>query len=201
MKILLIEDHKMLATCLKESIEKDTSIKIDILDDIRNIFILIKFLEYDLIIIDINLTGLTKEENGIDLSERLLDEFNDLKIVILTGYNLKYYQERAKRIGCYGFISKEEETKSLINKLYKIVNNNEKIFPLIRQKSSSLSKDEIEIIKLYSSGMTREEVANERHVSLRTLAVELNRIYLKLEVKNYQQMTDTARKLGYIDSF
>lgn len=201
MKILLIEDHKMLATCLKESIEKDTSIKIDILDDIRNIFILIKFLEYDLIIIDINLTGLTKEENGIDLSKRLLDEFNDLKIVILTGYNLKYYQERAKRIGCYGFISKEEETKSLINKLYKIVNNNEKIFPLIRQKSSSLSKDEIEIIKLYSSGMTREEVANERHVSLRTLAVELNRIYLKLEVKNYQQMTDTARKLGYIDSF
>ena len=201
MKILLIEDHKMLATCLKESIEKDTSIKIDILDDIRNIFILIKFLEYDLIIIDINLTGLTKEENGIDLSERLLDEFNDLKIVILTGYNLKYYQERAKRIGCYGFISKEEETKSLINKLYKIVNNNEKIFPLIRQKSSSLSKDEIEIIKLYSSGMTREEVANERHVSLRTLAVELNRIYLKLEVKNYQQMTDTARKLGHIDSF
>ena len=113
MKILLIEDHKMLATCLKESIEKDTSIKIDILDDIRNIFILIKFLEYDLIIIDINLTGLTKEENGIDLSKRLLDEFNDLKIVILTGYNLKYYQERAKRIGCYGFISKEEETKSL----------------------------------------------------------------------------------------
>lgn len=114
---------------------------------------------------------------------------------------MKYYQDIAKEIGCYGFISKEEETESLLNKLYLILEEGEKIFPEAKQKEVDLSPTEIEIVKLYSSGLSRKEVAKKTYMSLRSLAVSLNRIYQKLDVQNYQQMSDKARKLGYINSF
>lgn len=201
MKILLIEDHKMLATSLKESLEKSKDVNVDILEDLENIDKTISVNDYDIIIIDINLNGITKKENGLNLSKRLLEKFKDIKIIILTGYNLKYYQDIAKEIGCYGFISKEEGTESLLSKLYLISEEGEKIFPEVERKEEDLSPSEIEIVKLYSSGLSRKEVAEKTFMSLRSLAVSLNRIYQKLDVKNYQQMSDKARELGYIDSF
>ena len=201
MKILLIEDHKMLATSLKDSIRNEENIQVDILDDMNNINTIIRFGDYDLVIVDINLNGLTNKQHGLELSQRLIEEFKNIKILILTGYNLKYYQGVAKQIGCYGFISKEEDTKSLIKKIKLIVNDDEKVFPKYKQKIEELTTSEIEIVKFYSSGMTRNEVAAKTYMSLRSLAVSLNRIYKKLDVKNYQELTDKAREIGYIDSF
>lgn len=201
MKILLVEDHKMVATSLKESLEKNKDVNVDILENLENVYKTISINNYDIIMIDINLNGMKKKENGLNLSKRLLENFKDIKIIILTGYNLKYYQDIAKEIGCYGFISKEEETESLLNKLYRILEEGEKIFPEEKQKEVDLSPTEIEIVKLYSSGLSRKEVAKKTYMSLRSLAVSLNRIYQKLDVQNYQQMSDKARKLGYINSF
>lgn len=201
MKILLIEDHKLLADSLKDSLAKTKGFEVLVLKDIRALDYTLKKEEFDVVLMDINLKGLTKEEQGLEISERLIKEYPGIKIVILTGYNLKYYQDLAKSIGCYGFISKEVDTQVLIKKLEVIVDNDKKVFPISYSKIEELSPNEINIIRLYSSGLTREDVAKECFISLRSLAVSLNRIYRKLDVKNYQEMTKKARELGYIDSF
>ena len=201
MKILLIEDHKMLASSLKDSMEREENVEVDILENIDNLYEVINRGKYSIILIDINLTGLIKNTNGLEISEDLIKKFPDLKIVILTGYNLKYYQDIAKDIGCYGFISKEEETKVLINNLRKILEQNKKIFPEEKIEIEKLTDTEIKILQLYSGGMTREKVASECFISVRSLAVNLNKIYKKLNVKNYQEMSKRAMELGYIDNF
>ncbi|MDY2795139.1 MAG: response regulator transcription factor [Peptostreptococcus porci] len=201
MKILLIEDHKLLADSLKDSLAKTKGFEVLVLKDIRELDYTLRKEEFDVVLMDINLKGLTKKEQGLEISERLIKEYPGIKIVILTGYNLKYYQDLAKSIGCYGFISKEVDTQVLIKKLEVIVDNDKKVFPISYSKIEELSPNEINIIQLYSSGLTREDVAKECFISLRSLAVSLNRIYRKLDVKNYQEMTKKARELGYIDSF
>lgn len=201
MKILLIEDHKMLADSLKDSLEKTKGIEVLVLQNVSELDLIIKAENFDLILMDINLKGLTKKEQGLEISEMLIKKYPGIKIVILTGYNLKYYQDLAKSIGCYGFISKEVDTKTLIKTLEKIVIKGEKVFPRRNNAIEELTPNEIKIIQLYSSGMTREAVAKECFMSLRSLAVSLNRIYRKLGVQNYQEMTNKVRELGYIDSF
>ena len=106
MKILLIEDHKMVATSLKMSLETDESISVDIVNNVRNLSINESVLYYDLLLIDINLTGIEGTINGLDVAEEMINKYKDLKIVILTAYKLDFYIKRAKRIGCKGFISK-----------------------------------------------------------------------------------------------
>ncbi|HGD5599514.1 TPA: response regulator [Streptococcus agalactiae] len=201
MKILLIEDHKMVATSLKMSLETDESISVDIVNNVRDLCINESVLNYDLLLIDINLTGIEGTINGLDVSEELINKYEDLKIVILTAYKLDFYIKRAKKIGCKGFISKEEETSKLIEDIKSIALKGKTIFPEENHMLEPLTKSEIHIVKLYSNGLSRKELAKELNINVRSLAVSLSRIYQKLGVRNYQEMIDKVRELGYVDSF
>ena len=201
MKILLIEDHKMVATSLKMSLETDESISADIVNNVRDLCINESVLKYDLLLIDINLTGIEGTINGLDVAEELINKYEDLKLVILTAYKLDFYIKRAKRIGCKGFISKEEETSKLIEDIKSIALKGKAIFPEDNHMLEPLTKSEIHIVKLYSNGLSRKELAKELNTNVRSLAVSLSRIYQKLGVRNYQEMIDKVRELGYVDSF
>ena len=201
MKILLIEDHKMVATSLKISLETDESISVDIVNNVRDLCINESVLNYDLLLIDINLTGIEGTINGLDVAEELINKYEDLKIVILTAYKLDFYIKRAKRIGCKGFISKEEETSKLIEDIKSIALKGKAIFPEDNHMLEPLTKSEIHIVKLYSNGLSRKELAKALNTNVRSMAVSLSRIYQKLGVRNYQEMIDKVRELGYVDSF
>ena len=201
MKILLIEDHKMVATSLKMSLETDESISVDIVNNVRDLSINESVLNYDLLLIDINLTGIEGTINGLDVAEELINKYEDLKIVILTAYKLDFYIKRARKIGCKGFISKEEDTSKLIEDIKSIAFKGKAIFPEDNHMLEPLTKSEIHIVKLYSNGLSRKELAKELNTNVRSLAVSLSRIYQKLGVRNYQEMIDKVRELGYVDSF
>ncbi|MDU2025597.1 MAG: response regulator transcription factor [Finegoldia magna] len=201
MKILLIEDHKMVATSLKMSLATDESISVDIVNNVRDLSINESVLNYDLLLVDINLTGIEGTINGLDAAEELIKKYEDLKIVILTAYKLDFYIKRAKRIGCKGFISKEEETSKLIEDIKSIALKGKVIFPEENHMLEPLTQSEIHIVKLYSNGLSRKELAKELNTNVRSLAVSLSRIYQKLGVRNYQEMIDKVRELGYVDSF
>ena len=201
MRILLIEDHKMVATSLKMSLEKENSITVDIINNVSELDIDGIISSYELLLIDINLTGIEGTVNGLDLAEKLIEKYRDIKIVILTAYKLDFYIKRAKKIGCRGFISKEEETNKLIRNIKNIVEKDKIIFPEENRMLEPLTKCELKIVRLYSEGMSRKELAKELNTNVRSLAVSLSRIYQKLGVRNYQEMIDKVRELGYVDTF
>lgn len=200
MKILLIEDHKMMATSLKEFLEKDKFFEIDLLKDLKRINDINFLRNYDIFLVDINLKGFESDLNGLDLAEKILKLDETIKIVILSGYDLLFYSERAKNIGAYAFISKEEDMDSLKKKLKAIYKNNKKFFKN-KKNLESLTDKEVEIVQLYCSGLNRNQVAKELFISERSLAVMLNRIYQKLYINNYQELMKKAINLGLIDSF
>lgn len=200
MKILLIEDHKMMASSLKELLEKDDFFEIDLLEDLKNLED-INFLSfYDILLVDINLRGFEESLNGLDLAEKILNKDKNIKIVILSGYDLFFYGERAKSLGAYAFISKEEDMESLRNKLREVYLHDKKFFKE-KEIIENLTEKEVEIVKLYCSGLKRSQVAKELFISERSLAVMLNRIYQKLYINNYQELMKKAMDLGIIDSF
>lgn len=200
MKILLIEDHKMMASSLKEFLEKDKFFEIDLLEDLKNLEDINFLKSYDILLVDINLRGFEESLNGLDLAEKILSKEKNIKIVILSGYDLFFYGERAKSLGAYAFISKEEDMESLRNKLREVYLHDKKFFKE-KEILEKLTEKEVEIVKLYCSGLKRSQVAKELFISERSLAVMLNRIYQKLYINNYQELMKKAMDLGIIDSF
>lgn len=198
MNILLIDDHGMLCESLKLILEMDKNIKnVDIIKDIERSKQKILNGEYDVILMDINIKKITYSKDGLQIARELLDKDGSLKIIMLTGFDMPEYEIEAKRIGAKGFICKDENTDILIEKLNKVYRG-ESVFRKENVYTGELTKREKEILNLYGSGLSRKEVANECNISVSSLAVALNKIYEKLDVKNYQEMMNKALELGHI---
>lgn len=198
MNILLIDDHGMFSESLKLTLEKDTRIeKVDILQNMDKAKQKIFNKEYDIILMDINIKKITGNKDGLTVTKELLEKDDTLKIVMLTGFDMPGYEIEAQEIGAKGFICKDEYTDVLIGKLVKVYNG-ETVFRRKGNEINELTEREREILILYSSGLSRKEVANECKISVSSLAVALNRIYEKLDVKNYQEMINKALEIGYI---
>lgn len=197
MKILLIDDHKLLSENLKNSLEQSKEVElVDICEKADQIKEMAASGKYDIVLMDINLRGIS-EKDGLILTKEILADRPGICIVMLTGFDLKGYELEAKRIGASGFFSKEIGTSELIQKL-KLVYEGKTMFTHSREYEEPLTEKEKRILELYCGGKGRKEVAEKMHISMRTLANHLNTIYEKMDVSNYQEMVQKALKEGYV---
>ena len=150
----------------------------------------------DILLIDINLGGLT-DEDGLMLTQHLLERFPDQKIVILSGYNLPVYRKEAKRIGARGFISKDVEPDELLHILLTI-KDGATHFPREEVFIEELTDGERKVLELVASGVRRREIAEQLFISERTVSNHLQHIFEKLQVSSTVEMITKAIKLGYI---
>ena len=200
MKILLIEDHRLLSESLKNSLMRYSDIQcvetVDYKTTERDIISKILSNSFDLLLIDINIKKIL-DIDGLELCRNILKVKHDCKIIIFTGYDYYAFEKEAKKSGAVGFLNKDIETDKLYNIIKEIIKG-KRHFKISEDKLTDLTDKELEIINLYAQGFTRNEVASELFISLRTLANHLNIIYDKLDVKNYQEMLRKATLLGYI---
>lgn len=148
------------------------------------------------ILMSVYIGGLT-DEDGLMLTQHLLERFPDQKIVILSGYNLPVYRKEAKRIGARGFISKDVEPDELLHILLTI-KDGATHFPREEVFIEELTDGERKVLELVASGVRRREIAEQLFISERTVSNHLQHIFEKLQVSSTVEMITKAIKLGYI---
>lgn len=197
MKLLLIDDHKMIGKSLKESLKMNSSIEsIDVFIDPIKAMESILEKEYDIILMDINM-GKASNKSGLEIAKDLIQRYPEIKIVMLTGFDLIGYEREAKRIGAKGFISKDEDVDTLVDKLRRVMQG-ETFFKNIISCSNGLTEREEEIIRLYCEGKTRKEVSEILGISVRTVANAISTIYEKFYITNYQELVLKAIEMGLV---
>lgn len=194
MKILLIDDHKLFSQSIKMILE--LSEKIDSVDLVDEFVALtdINYNQYDIILIDINLTSIYQDD-GLMLAQNIIESGCNSKLVILTGYSKKMYEYRAKSIGVSGFLDKSIDPEELMQKLLIIYSggtffSNEIIVDILTSR-------EIEILEFVRNGLTIDEICEKIFVSKRTISNHLSNIFSKLGVTNRQEAIYIAEQLGY----
>ena len=194
MKILLIDDHKLFSQSIKMILELSENIKkVQLVDNFSTISE-IAFNDYDIILIDINLTSLYQDD-GLTLAQEIIDNGYSSKVVILTGYSKKMYEYRAKAMGAYGFLDKSMNPDELVKKLEKIYLGG-KVFS-DEVMVEVLTPREIEILELVRNGLTIDDICERIYVSKRTVSNHLTNIFSKLGVTNRQEAVHIAEQLGY----
>lgn len=73
-------------------------------------------LKPDLVLMDIRMP----EMDGIQVTRRLKEDFPDLKIIMLTIFNFKEYQNASNEAGANGFIVKKRMYNDLIPTVYRL---------------------------------------------------------------------------------
>jgi CheY-like chemotaxis protein len=119
-KILLVEDNLAFRQLLKENLcNQFPSINVEEAGDGIEAFKSIEVSCPDLVFMDIRLPG----ENGLEVAKRMKGQCPDIKIIILTSYDLPEYRETAKRYGADYFATKGssswEEITTMIRSISK----------------------------------------------------------------------------------
>ena len=194
MKILLIDDHKLFSQSIKLILELSEDIeRVDLMDDFSSVLDF-PYDDYDIILIDINLTSLYQED-GLSLAQTIIKNGCSAKIVILTGYSKKMYEYRAKIMGSWGFLDKSIAPGELIQNLIEIYQGR-KIFS-DEVVVDVLTSREIEILELVRNGLSIDNICEKVYVSQRTVSNHLANIFSKLGVSSRQEAIHVAEQLGY----
>jgi DNA-binding NarL/FixJ family response regulator len=120
-KTLIVEDNASFRQYFKENLQiRFPSMVIEEVGDGNEVLPKVDVLSPALIFMDIRLPG----ENGLQLTKKIKKNHSDIKIVILTSYDLPEYREAAFQYGANSFMTKDSLNWGEIDTLIKSISSN-----------------------------------------------------------------------------
>lgn len=194
MHIILVDDHKLFAKSLEISL-KDRVEQFQVLTSPEELSKLLAQKMPDVLMLDIHMG----DHNGLEVAQEVLQEYPDLKIVFLSGYDLLEYHNRAIEIGAKGFINKNISIHDLIDQVERVVRGG-MIFP--RSASDSevvpLTSREKEVLQLMAEGLRQQDVADRLFISRRTVNNHIQMINEKFQVNSTVSAIVKGIELGIV---
>jgi DNA-binding NarL/FixJ family response regulator len=161
----------------------------------------------DILIVDIGL----KRGDGLDLVKRLKDRGNPPKMLVWSWRNEAVYAERALRAGAAGFVSKSEQTTTILDAIRRVLAGEVYLHPdlmnlIVRRNVAGLNTDaqvdslselsnrELEVFQLTGQGLDTVAVAERLRVSPKTIETYKARIKEKLGLSSGGEMLFRAMR-------
>lgn len=199
MKIVVVDDDKLIAMSLKTIVEASSSIEVASLgysgEEAINLYDLHK---PDILLMDIRMGGIT----GLEAGERILKNHKGAKILFLTTFEDDEYIITALKLGAKGYILKQhfEGIVPALNAVYggqsvfgqEIVSKLPTMLTTISEKKDisklDLGERELEIITLVSKGLSNKEIASKLFLSEGTVRNYISSILDKLSLRDRTQL-------------
>jgi len=158
----------------------------------------------DLMVIDISLDG----PDGLELLKTIRLKEPILPVLILSMHEESTYAERSLRAGANGYIMKQEATERVLVAIRRILEGkvylserltNKMLEQFVHGGGSSknnplttLSDRELEVYRLIGAGHGTRQIADELHVSVKTVESYQAHIKEKLSLRNARELVQHA---------
>lgn len=199
MRIIIIDDDKLIAMSLKTIIEASSSIQVVALGYSGESAIdLYKEHKPDIVLMDIRMGGIS----GLEAGKEILRRDKSGKILFLTTFEDDEYIITALKLGAKGYILKQQ-FEGIVPAL-KAVYGGQSVFgqevvsklPSILQRNTEkknipkydLSEKELEIINQVSKGLSNKEIAAQLYLSEGTVRNYISSILEKLHLRDRTQL-------------
>lgn len=152
----------------------------------------------DLVLLDFRMPEL----NGLDTAKIIRDQFNGIRVLILSMYDDQEFVETAIENGAHGYLSKDDEPEEIAKAIYSTIEtgyylndrtskmligkmiNQGMMKPMFRTPSSDFTKIELEILDLICSELTTQEIADKLCKSKRTIESSRTLMMQKIGARN-----------------
>jgi len=203
--LLIADDHPLILEGLVKQIEADNIFKIiAVANNGDTAWQLFKKNNPDIAILDIEMNG----TNGIELTEKIKKEYPETKVILLTMHTSPWIISQAQNANPNCILFKNMSSQDILNAIH-IVNEKETFIPteierIINQNSidltniQSLTKREVEVLKLISEGNTTQQIADTLFLSVNTIETYRKNLLLKFETPNVAGLVKKAAELGII---
>ena len=196
-KLLIVDDEKLIRDGLK--IMLSTFEDIEVVDTCENGFKALeicKYKEIDIVLMDIRM----KDCDGVMGTRLIKDQFNKIKVIILTTFKDKEYIDEALKYGAFGYMLKDSSYDVIYEGVKTAYKGNMVVHPDVASqmilKSSIIKNKDIERYRLSERGLSNKEIAEELFLSEGTIKNNITSILSKLELRDRTQIAIFAFKNG-----
>ena len=205
LKILVIDSSPIIYIGLKSIFKNSLVIEVsDYVETTDNIYEILDHLEIDLIISDVNY----RNGSVSNLLKQFKKNKTEIPVIIFTSESNESKSIDLLKSGATGFITKnlkKKSVKSIIQDIaFSIYGNNEinKFtrlknrfnFDYNTEKLNSLSKRELQVLKLFFRGKRNIEISEKLNINQKTVNTYITRVMKKLEVNSKTDLYLLAKK-------
>jgi DNA-binding NarL/FixJ family response regulator len=204
-RVLLVDDHPIVRQGLALLIDREADLSVcGEADGAHSAFHAIETLRPDIVLLDISLNG----PDGLDVLKEIRMKSGSLPVLILSMHDESIYAERAMRAGANGYIMKQEATEKVLIAIRRILQGDvylsDRLTTTMLQqyvrgaaptKSSpllNLTDRELEVFRLIGEGHGTRQIADELHLSVKTIESYQAHIKEKLALRNARELVQHA---------
>ena len=198
MKVVIVDDDKLVAMSLKTIVESDKDIEVLATGSSGSEAIeLFEQHSPDVLLMDIRMAGMT----GLEAGEEILKKHSEAKILYLTTFNDNEYIVKALSIGAKGYIIKQDFDSivpslktvysgqsvfgnEITEKLPNILNSKETTEASVDFAAFDLTDQDAEIVKCVAEGLSNKEIADQLYLSEGTVRNYISNILSKLDLRD-----------------
>lgn len=200
-KVILVDDHEMVRLGLKSflNLQPDVEVVGEAGNGLDGISLALE-LKPDVVVMDL----VMPEMSGVEATLKLLEEWKEAKILVLTSYldNEKIYP--VIEAGAKGYMLKTSSAAEILNAIQKVargelaieteVDKKIKAHDMQPELHEDLTARERDILRLLAKGYDNQTIADELFISLKTVKTHVSNILAKLEVDDRTQAVVYAFK-------
>lgn len=213
-KVLLVEDHLILAESFGALLKSDPQIEVvGMAASVKAAVELARRHEPDIVLMDVRLP----DGSGLDAAVTIRSTAEQTAFVFLTAYDSEETLAEAIEAGAAAFLPKSEASETVVDAIRRVANGETLIEPgqiqfaltwrrarrrMDRERQeilSSLTRREMEVLNLIGSGADTAVIASRLHVSPLTVRTHIRAVLAKLDVHSQLQAVAKAQGLGIIE--
>ena len=204
--VLIIDDHPIVLQGCRRVLEDAGFGPVLTASDLVSGYRLYRRHGPDVAVIDLAIHG--RGLGGIDLIRRIHAHKPRARILVLSMHNDAMIVARALEAGATGYVLKDTSSEQLVKAVQQIASgvpylDNELAVkvalagsPVVRGNPlSDLTPRELQVLALLADGKTYERIADELHVSYKTVVNVSSQLKQKLKASNLPELVSTAVKL------
>jgi DNA-binding NarL/FixJ family response regulator len=203
-KVLVVDDHPIVREGMALLINREPDLTVCADAEESNAALeAIDNLRPDLAIVDISLPG----RDGLELLKMIRAKDPQMPVLILSMHGETTYAERALRAGANGYIMKQEATDKVLVAIRRILNREIYVSEEIgnrllrhlagardseRSPMDGLSDRELEVFRRMGEGQSTRQIAEELHLSVKTIETHQARLKEKLSLRTSRELVQYA---------
>lgn len=199
-RLLLVDDQILLLEAISAllSLEADFEV-VAAVPGAKEAIGVLKEKQVDIVVTDIEM----EEMDGLALAEFVDNEYEDVKVMILTTFSKARYIQRSQQAKVHAYLLKDgspEDLSQAIRRVHQgeVIIAQELMSQIWRANITTLTETECSILQLSLQGMSTNDIAEKIHLSHGTVRNYAQVACQKLNAKNRIEACAIAQRLGWI---
>jgi DNA-binding NarL/FixJ family response regulator len=204
-RILLVDDHAIVRFGITQLINRQNDMTVcGEEEDASHALSSIITQKPDLVIVDISL----KDSSGLELMRNIKAQYPRMPVLVVSAHDEGIYAEIAFRAGALGYLMKEEGLEKVVPAIRRVLSGAVYVSDALAAKMlqqqvrgqsdinespvKSLSDREMEVFRLIGQWKKTRDIAEELHLSVKTIEYYREQIKRKLNLKDAGELTQYA---------